>query len=84
MSTENTEFQGEMDVNDKNALLQCRTKIIKDLDIRIVIDSLLESRVVDESLYEKIKKEVSTVLFHVFHSKNWKVKTLNFPGKDKK
>ena len=60
MSTENTEFQGEMDVNDKNALLQCRTKIIKDLDIRIVIDSLLESRVVDESLYEKIKKEVST------------------------
>ena len=84
MSTENTEFQGEMDVNDKNALLQCRTKIIKDLDIRIVIDSLLESRVVDESLYEKIKKEVSTVLFHVFHWKNWKVKTLNFPGKVKK
>ena len=52
-------FQGEMDLKDKNALLQCRTKIIKDLDIRIVIDTLLESRVVDESLYEKIKKEVS-------------------------
>ena len=52
-------FQGEMDLRDKNALLQCRTRIIKDLDIRIVIDSLLESRVVDENLYEKIKNEVS-------------------------
>ena len=52
-------LQGEMDLRDKNALLQCRTRIIKDLDIRIVIDSLLESRVVDENLYEKIKNEVS-------------------------
>eukprot|EP00093_Oithona_nana_P003120 03120.XXX_25445_26359_1 [CDS] Oithona nana genome sequencing. len=46
-----------MDLKDKNALLQCRTRIIKDLDIRIVIDSLLESRVVDENLYERIKNE---------------------------
>lgn len=55
---ETSEFQGEMDWRDKNALLQCRTKIIKDLDVRIIIDALLESRVVDECLYEKIKKEV--------------------------
>ena len=56
-------LQGEMDLRDKNALLQCRTRIIKDLDIRIVIDSLLESRVVDENLYEKIKNEVSLTFF---------------------
>ena len=64
-------FQGEMDLKDKNALLQCRTRIIKDLDIRIVIDSLLESRVVDENLYERIKNEVSLIflcqIFVTFH-----------------
>ena len=66
-------FQGEMDLKDKNALLQCRTRIIKDLDIRIVIDSLLESRVVDENLYERIKNEVSLIFFCVKFA--WFLKT---------
>ena len=64
INMESTEFQveeeGEMDLKDKNALIQCRTKIIKDLDVRIIIDALLETRVVDENLYEKIKNEVSS------------------------
>ena len=63
VNMESTEFQveeGEMDLRDKNALIQCRTKIIKDLDVRIIIDALLETRIVDENLYEKIKNEVSS------------------------
>ena len=69
INMESTEFQveGEMDLRDKNALIQCRTKIIKDLDVRIIIDALLETRVVDENLYERIKKEV-TLKFCGFHS----------------
>jgi hypothetical protein len=47
-----------MDIEDRNALIKCRKKIIKDLDVRVIIDSLIETKVVDQVLYEKIKSEV--------------------------
>ena len=47
-----------MDVLNRNALLRCRTKIVKDLDVRLIIDSLIETKVIDTNFYEQLKGQV--------------------------
>ena len=49
----------EMDVQNRNALLRCRTKIVKDLDVRLIIDSLIETKVIDINFYEQLKAQVN-------------------------
>lgn len=52
----------EMDVDSRNALLRCRNKIVKDLDVKYIIDSLIESRIIDQNLYDQIKSEVKYII----------------------
>ena len=47
-----------MDVQNRNALLRCRTKIVKDLDVRLIIDSLIETKVIDANFYDTLKSQV--------------------------
>ena len=49
----------EMDVRDRIVLEKCRSKIIKDLDIKHVIDDLIAMKLVDDRNYEQIKSQVS-------------------------
>ena len=51
-----------MDVLNRNALLRCRTKIVKDLDVRLIIDSLIETKVIDTNFYEQLKGQVCNIL----------------------
>ena len=48
----------EMDIRDRNALLSCRQKIVQDLDVRLVIERLIEAKIVDLEQYEQIKSKV--------------------------
>ena len=48
-----------MDIQDRNALLRCRTKIVKDLDVRLIIDSLIETKVIDANFYDTLKSQVN-------------------------
>lgn len=65
--TENVEKEPledhEMEVDCRNALLRCRNKIVKDLDVKYIIDSLIESRIIDQNLYDQIKSEVKILIF---------------------
>ena len=61
---ENEATEGEMDFMEKNALQRCRTQIVKDLDIRLIVDDLIAFKVISESDYELIKNQVSCL-------KNW-------------
>ena len=56
---ENETIEGEMDFMEKNALQRCRTQIVKDLDIRLIVDDLIAFKVISESDYELIKNQVS-------------------------
>ena len=47
-----------MDILNRNALLRCRTKIVKDLDVRLIIDSLIETKVIDTNFYEQLSQFV--------------------------
>ena len=51
----------EMDIQNRNALLRCRTKIVKDLDVRLIIDSLIETKVIDINFYEQLKAQVNYI-----------------------
>ena len=42
---ENETTEGEMDFMEKNALQKCRTQIVKDLDIRLIVDDLIAFKV---------------------------------------
>ena len=53
----------EMDVRDRIVLEKCRSKIIKDLDIKHVIDDLIAMKLVDDRNYEQIKSQVSYYFF---------------------
>ena len=65
----NQKFSSEqdeiMDVLNRNALLRCRTKIVKDLDVRLIIDSLIETKVIDTNFYEQLKGQVCNILIKV-------------------
>ena len=54
-----TETITEMDVRDRIVLEKCRSQIIKDLDIKHVIDDLIAMKLVDDRNYEQIKSQVS-------------------------
>ena len=56
---ENEIIEGEMNFMEKNALQKCRTQIVKDLDIRLIVDDLIAFKVISESDYELIKNQVS-------------------------
>ena len=56
---ESETIEGEMDFMEKNALQKCRTQIVKDLDIRLIVDDLIAFKVISESDYELIKNQVS-------------------------
>ena len=53
----------EMEAASRRALLSCRNKIVKDLDIRLIVDALIESRILDQNLYDQIRAQVIIQLF---------------------
>ena len=52
----------EMSTYDKSALERCRTQIVKDLDIRHIVDDLIATNVIDENHYDLIKNQVRSFL----------------------
>ena len=61
--TEASDEEEIMDIRMRDALNRCRTKIIKDLEIKHVIDALLEAKIVDSHFYDQIKLMVSKCTF---------------------
>ena len=51
-----------MSTYDKSALERCRTQIVKDLDIRHIVDDLIATNVIDENHYDLIKNQVRSFL----------------------
>ena len=43
----------------QNALTRCRSQIVKDLDVRYIIDKLIEDQVIDQITHDLIMKQVS-------------------------
>jgi len=48
-----------MDRRHRNNLRRCRQKIVEDLDVRDIVDKLIEAGVIDEECHEKIEAEVT-------------------------
>ena len=46
-----------MEKNHRNNLRHCRQKIVDDLDVRDVLDTLIENEILDEENHEKILSE---------------------------
>ncbi len=60
--SDDVNFEGDdltMEPADRMALVKCRAKILEDLDVRLIIDFLLETRVVDDKIYEQINSEIT-------------------------
>ena len=49
---------GEMNRDDRNRLLRCRSAIVDDLEVKVILDSLVETGVVCAEHCEMIDNEV--------------------------